>query len=526
MLRDEVRARDWTRDSVRFYTPSAPSKGEPNVVDFDDRVVINEIMYHAPPSYIGSDDPESAFVENDEEWIELYNRSNESIDLEGWSIREGLAFEFEAGAVLPPNGFLVVAKQAESLRQTYPDVAVVGEFEGTLGNQSDRLELRDASGNPVDQVRYYDGRPWPDLADAGGSSLELRHPDLDNAVAGAWAASDETRKSEWRRYSYRATAIRPTYTAGVRNFHELRVGMIQAGSCLIDNVSVKQDPDGGGRELLKNRTFGSLFAPITSGNWQLIGTHEDSEAIDDPEAGSVLKIVADGPMNYLNNLCEANLNAPVETGLEYEISFDARWLGGSPQLRTEIYYNKLAKTTILDVPEALGTPGRRNSRWDPTPGPVYSGLVHSPAVPEADEAVTVSVDVLEAGSLEEVRLFYSVDEADWQSIAMTGAGGPRFEGVIPGQANRTVVQFYVEARNGAGGVSLHPTDGPDSGAFVKFETPVGSDRRQVLRLITRDSDAVRIHASDNILSNRRHDCTTIVNETEIHYDCGVRLRGS
>ena len=94
--------------------------------------------------------------------------------------------------------------------------------------------------------------------------------------------------------------------------------------------------------------------------WRRIGTHKLSEVIDSEES-PVLKIVASARMNYLNNLIETNLKsngswAPVKPGTDYQISFRAKWLKGTPQLRFELYYNRLAKTVILKQPDKHGTP--------------------------------------------------------------------------------------------------------------------------------------------------------------------------
>ena len=50
------------------------------------------------------------------------------------------------------------------------------------------------------------------------------------------------------------------------------------------------------------------------------------------------------------------------------ISFRARWRAGANQLHTRLYFNRLARTTLLEVPARNGTPGRRNSRFGITSG--------------------------------------------------------------------------------------------------------------------------------------------------------------
>ncbi|MGY8688914.1 MAG: lamin tail domain-containing protein, partial [Verrucomicrobiales bacterium] len=525
ILQDHPRARRSDDFHGRYYVPDAPTPGIANTFSFQDQVVINEIMYHHRPDYEDPSVEGSTYRENPEEWLEIYNHSTEIVDLSGWRLRDGIRFEFPEGTTLAPDSYLVIADDPESFSEKYPNIAHLGGYSGTMGNSDERVELQDANGNPVDAVHYYDEAPWPSYADGGGSSLELINPYMDNARPEAWSPSDESLKSEWHTISYRATAERPVYGPGVRSFHELRLGYIQAGECLIDNVSVVADPDGEQDELVRNRTFGSLFAPITSGNWRLLGTHSLSEAIKDPDAGSVLKIKAESSMNYLNNIVEGALSGEVEIGQEYEVSFDVKWLGGSPQLRSEIYYNKFAKKHILPMPEKHGTPGAINSTFQAAVGPTFAQLRHDPPVPSASEAITVSVQAEDPDGIESITLYYSVDEEDWQTLPMT-AQASGFEAIIPDQSSNDIIQFYVEGVDSAGATSVYPPDGPDSGAFVKVDSLADQSRRQAIRMITRASDASAIHVPIDILSNLRRDCTLILNEEDIVYNCGVRLRGS
>ena len=39
-------------------------------------------------------------------------------------------------------------------------------------------------------------------------------------------------------------------------------------------------------------------------------------------------------------------------GREYLISFRAKWISGSRQFHTRLYFNRLARTTLLEAPDA------------------------------------------------------------------------------------------------------------------------------------------------------------------------------
>ena len=121
--------------------------------------------------------PAVPYAESDEEWVELFNRSTSAVDLTGWRLDAGIDFRFTNGPVIPPDGYVVVARDAAALRAKWPELAasIVGDFSGRLQG-GERFLLRDAAGNPVDETRVFEGG-W---SDGGGSSLELRDPGADH----------------------------------------------------------------------------------------------------------------------------------------------------------------------------------------------------------------------------------------------------------------------------------------------------------------------------------------------------------
>src|SRR6266487_4435198 len=88
---------------------AAKTPGAPNAPLHLENVVINEIMFHP----VTED-------ENDE-FVELYNRSASSINLAGWSFTDGIDFTFPANTVIPANGYRVVARNAAHLLANYPN---------------------------------------------------------------------------------------------------------------------------------------------------------------------------------------------------------------------------------------------------------------------------------------------------------------------------------------------------------------------------------------------------------------------
>ncbi len=509
-------------DFLETINLAEQTPGAVNNVALTTGIVINEIMYHHRPQYRDGATP---YLANEEAWIELYNRSGASIDIGGWKLDDAVSYTFPLGTVIAPGGFAVIANDAATFNAAHPGVTAVGAFSGGLSNRGERIVLRDMLGNIVNEVFYRDNRPWPVEADGGGSSLELRDPDADNSVPEAWAASDETSRSGWQNYSFTATAQTPTFTPNIFNFHELRLGLLDAGEILIDDVSVIEDPAGLHRELMQNGGF-------TSGTtaWRLLGTHGLSNVVSDG-GGNVLKLVATGASNYHPNLLETSLKAagslvPVVEGRQYQISFRAKWLRGSPQLHAELYYNKVAKTIILAQPALSGTPGAPNSTLAPNIGPTFRGVMHSPVIPPATTAMVVSAQLSDPQGVGTATLKYSVGGAAVQSVTMALGTDGKWAGTIPGQAASAIVQFWLEATDAAGQLSMWPAAGAASRALIQVADNRASAGRQNLRITMTAADSTAMYTQSDMMNNRRRGCTIVHNETEVFYDGQVRLHGS
>lgn len=116
-------------------------------------VVINEI------AWAGSVDSSS------DEWIELYNNSDQKIDLNGWSINDDKGDStYKLEGTIEPKGYYV-AERNENAISPKPDSMVIGSL--SLANTGDSLELTDGAGLVVDTVNDL-GKDWP----AGDSSTK------------------------------------------------------------------------------------------------------------------------------------------------------------------------------------------------------------------------------------------------------------------------------------------------------------------------------------------------------------------
>lgn len=527
-VHEQKRARypDGTGD---FLTPSAATFGAANTVSLRNDVVINEIMYHAPPLSLDSPvgvTPATTYSSSAEEWLELHNRSAQAVNLTGWRLDGGIDYRFDPNTTIAAGGFLVVAKDPVALGTKFPGLTAAGPYNNKLSHGGELVVLRDANDNPADSVHYYDDGRWPEAADAGGASLELRDPRADNSAGESWAASNESSRTGWKTYTY--TGIASASQVGPDGqWQEFVIGLLDKGEVLLDDISVIETPSTTPFQMIQNGAF-----TTDASKWRIIGNHHGT-VIDDPSqpGNKVLRLVATGSTEHMSNHCETTMTGgrTIVNGREYQISFKARWVSGCRQLNTRLYFNRLARTTILDAPSLHGTPGLANSRLTANLGPTYSGFRHEPVVPGAFVPVTVSADAADPDNVSAMTLWSRTDGGAWASQAMTaGAGAPQhFTATLPGRGSGTVVQFYVEGTDGQGVKSTFPADGENSRALYKVEDGLAATNGlHNVRLVTLTAEANQLFQTINLMSNERIRSTLIYNEREVFYDIGLRLKGS
>ncbi len=456
---------------------------------------------------------------SDNQWVELANRGAAPVDLGGWAFDDGIAFDFPAGTVLNPGEHACVVNDPALFAAAFPGARVLGQYSGSLSRSGERLSLIDAEKNPADEVRYFGAGAWPPYANGGGATLELRDLDSDNARGGAWASSDESGGTAWRTYSYTATCAASRGPDG--QWREFNMGLFGDGEIWIDDISVIEN---GSTQKLSDTGFDNASA------WRFRGNHRHSEIIDDPDqpGNKVLRLVATGPTEHMHNQVETTLPSSAVNGREYQISFRARWVGGSNQIHTRLYFNRCANVNVIDRPADPGTPSAPNSTAVANAGPTFAGLTHSPAVPAVGEAATVAVEVADPDGVAALTLRYAVNGGAYQSVAMgPSGGGGRYAGSIPGQSAGTVVRFYVEAADALGASSAHPAIGDASGALVEWDDgAAGTTGIHNFRIVLPPDVVSFMHTSTEVMSNDRLPCTVIDREGRIYYGVGVRLKSS
>jgi hypothetical protein len=517
------RLRGWAANGAWGF-PAAPTFGTENNIQPDDRIVINEIMYEAP-------------APSPEQWIELHNRSATEVDLSGWRLTDGISFEFPTGsAPVPPGGYALVVWDVAAFNSLHPGLPrVFGPFNGNLSGKGERLRLRDALGNTADDVRYAEGGHWPDFTNGTASSLELRNPDADNARGMAWAASDESARGTWQNvdYTFRGTNFEgaPAY------YSELILGLINDGEVLVDDISVRREPAGANTELIQNGSFSAG----TADKWRFAGNTRRSLVVDDPSSpgNSVLKLVQNGSLDHMSNHAETTLKNGntllgangISTNVDYRISFRARWWRGHNALRSNLYFNRGAVTTVLDRPATGGTPGAPNSTSSASATLTIGDVLHAPAVPAVSEPATVTARVHDPLDTTSLVLVYSVNGGAEQSVPMSRAGDT-WSGTIPGQAKSAKANFRIDAINTLGHTAVWPSRGLAGRALIPWNDdqaqlvrPSGA-RPHNVRIVMTAADTTLLHAPNNVMSNDWMPCTVIYDEREVYYGVGVHLKGS
>ena len=163
--------------------------------DKRDRLVndlrISEVMYH--PS-----------ANAPLEFIELYNRGTEELNLNGVRLDGGIQFTFP-DVVLPAGESIVVAEDLAALLAEYGSgVHAVGQYTGDLNNSGDEIVLQLPAPYDAAILRFAYEATWDPVTDGGGRSLEIVNSDLPFT---AWSS-----ENSWKAGT--VTGGTPGYQAG------------------------------------------------------------------------------------------------------------------------------------------------------------------------------------------------------------------------------------------------------------------------------------------------------------------------
>ena len=453
----------WPDGANDFYRLQAKTPGAANAPILISDVVINELMYH-PIS--GNDDGQ---------YIELYNRGTNGINLSGWQLTGGVTFVFPGKLTLATNGYIVIAKNLTNLLAKYPNLNAmnaVGNFSGKLSHNGEYLALTMPAEHKttngmgwsitniinivVNDLTYGVGGRWGEWLGGGGSSLELTDPNSNNRLAANWADSDDTLKSVWTNIEYTGVLDNGA------NYHSwidyAQIGLLDVGECLVDDIEVNLT----GTNYVSNGTFES-----GTNGWIFEGDMSRSSLENTGYvSGHSLHIRSSDRIWTGDNSCEVALNTnSLAAGKTATLSFKGRWLHGWPEPLMRLNGNWLEATGTMPVPNNLGTPGLPNSQRVTNAGPAIYMVAHNPPLPAANQSVVVTAQVHDPNGVQNLTLFYRLDpNLTYTSMPMKddGTGGDAvagdgiFSATIPGQAANQVVAFYISAADSNSVASRFP----------------------------------------------------------------------
>ncbi len=89
------------------------------------------------------------------DWVELYNNSEEMVDLTGWVFTDSKHEFILPTTLLAPESYLILCQDSSAFRRVYPEVQnLVGNFKFGLGKRKEELGLYDSNGASIDSVGY------------------------------------------------------------------------------------------------------------------------------------------------------------------------------------------------------------------------------------------------------------------------------------------------------------------------------------------------------------------------------------
>ncbi|GAA4280941.1 T9SS type A sorting domain-containing protein [Gaetbulibacter aestuarii] len=145
-------------------------------------LVITEIMYDEPPA-----------GQNDHlEFLELYNYTEEPIELGGLMIKGGIASGKLPEITMPPKSYWVTVKDAAAFSGFFGFSAYQWHGANLSNDEPEAIFITNTehhSGVKIDSLTYGIGLPWPSGAAGGGYSMELIDPLSDHTDPGNWQNS-------------------------------------------------------------------------------------------------------------------------------------------------------------------------------------------------------------------------------------------------------------------------------------------------------------------------------------------------
>lgn len=167
-------AMDFTTRVIRFFeaTPAEPKD-----------IVINEVMADPTP-VVGL--PEG-------EYIEIFNRSSNPFDLNGWAITDGSSIGHFPSKIILPGQYFILTPSSFAAAFSNSGTAIGLTTLPSLNNSGDLIKLVSVEGITVDSITFSSSWYQDEDKDGGGWALERINPDDFCGEMENWRASTDQR---------------------------------------------------------------------------------------------------------------------------------------------------------------------------------------------------------------------------------------------------------------------------------------------------------------------------------------------
>jgi hypothetical protein len=234
----------WSGPIVQAYSIESPPP-----------IRVTEVNYHPQDPTNGELSSDPTLEDDSFEFIEISNVGDDAVNLLGSEFTQGITFQFDSLVLQPGETVLIVANEAAFEIRYGNSLPVVGEYTGTLSNNSERVTFLDSVGTVIHSFEYDDNNGWPERADGNGSTLEVIDTENSYNEYQNWRASANVDGSPG--------VVSPGY----------------AGDIVINEVLSHTDiPLSDSVELLN-----TTAAPINIGNWYLSDSNSNLFKYQIPE---------------------------------------------------------------------------------------------------------------------------------------------------------------------------------------------------------------------------------------------------
>lgn len=150
LLQEEETPEDPEKEPDEPETPVVPEEPEQPEESYPKgSVIIHEVMA----------DPKGLTALPETEYIELYNKVDQSIDLSNWILNYGTTPITLTGVVIPAHGWAVLYRSGREIEVGNGQACPLDKFPSALANTGKELSLYDANGQLMDQYTYPKAKP-------------------------------------------------------------------------------------------------------------------------------------------------------------------------------------------------------------------------------------------------------------------------------------------------------------------------------------------------------------------------------